>query len=878
MENQYSYMKTPVSFYDMMYKIRDTSLLVSAGLFATNVICILFVLNVLSNNFGFIIAFNQHLIAILLLVGLVLLNLPLQKTLRHLSKKNPHRVQLVVGVILCLFGFLLLIVSKNHLLWICSIPVILSGLDLCLQGIDRRRNDLYFLAIASFGYGLMFLLLETIPALWYLYQQSSLLVTHAVGILTTIPLLLGPTTSGLGILLVSFVFLMSSFLLATKKTHKELLWFCFCIAGLWCIWFFYLFALNLISYPSNDALDLHPLFFIFCLIPIFGFLFRSTIKNTASVITLKKGWLKHSLKDGTVWAAMLLFISTSLLTVFITGGSPPPEQQKVLFYGDHMIGTWDVPEYGKYGKDAVGMFGMWPIYLTTVGYETEILVENQTQFLNTTQPPAQNITRYLNLTDYTNIREINSITKSTLDNATIFVVPNLNISFSEQEQSIIWDYVEKGGSLLVIGDHTNVGGIQGPLNELLAPVGIQYRFDAALPFDEKFKWLTCTQLLHHPITSPLTSLDELQYGIGASLELSSSSFPIIIGSSVLSDNGNRSNGDIAYLGDYEYNKGEQLGDVILVAGAYYGEGKVLVCGDTSSFQNPALPFSYGFLQSSFNWLASKQTGTTKTLQMGISLLLLISAIIVYWFFKNHAISFTWFPLLLCLSLLLSASLNPLIITATKDMTGNIVYIDASHNERFSLESFTDDSFNGLLVNLERNNLQPLLLRDFSQEKILKSNLIIFNAPTAAFTKDEVVFLQSYIARGGVVVLATGYEDKDASLPLLKPFGMDIEPTPLGPVPYVEENLTLYQNEPRFVDSWPVSFQTNQITSFYNFTWNDRTFHLVVFIKHGAGGLLLIGDSQYLLDKNLESIYDYWPGNILFIKYLLDELPIKEEKR
>lgn len=871
-------MKTRVPFYVMINKIRDANVLFSAGLFGTNVICVLLTLDMLSNNFGFVIASSQHLLTIFLLFGVLLLNLPLQQTLRHLSKKNPHLLQLIIGAILCLFGFLFLIVSKTNLLWISSVPVILSGLDLCLQGIDRRRNELHLLAITSFVYGLVFLLLETIPSFWFLYQQTSLLITHTIGVLTTTPFLLGPTTSGLGILLVSLISLISSFLLSTKKTRKEILWFCFCIAGLWFIWFFYLLILNLISYPSNDALNLHPLFFLFCLIPVFGFLFRSAVKDTASVIIPKKGWMKHYLQNGKVWAAVFLFLSTSLLTVFITGGAAPAEQQRVLFYGDHMIGTWDVPEYGKYGKDAVGMFGMWPIYLTTFGYETEILVENRTQFLNTTQPPTQNITRYLNLTDYTTVREISSITKSTLDNAVIFVVSNLNVSFSEQERSIIWDYVEKGGSLLVIGDHTNVGGIQGPLNELLTPVGIQYRFDAALPFDEKFKWLTCTQLLHHPMTSTLSSLDELQYGIGASLELSSSSFPIIIGSSALSDNGNRSNNDIAYLGDYEYNKGEQLGDVILVAGAYYGSGKVLVCGDTSSFQNPALPFSYEFLQSCFAWLTSTQTGTTKTFQIGISLLLLIGAIIINWFFKKNTISFTWLPVLLCLSLLLTSSLNPLIITSTKDSTGNIVYIDASHNERFSLESFTDDSLNGLLVNLERNNLQPLLLRDFSQEKILKSNLIIFNAPTAAFTTDEVVFLQTYMEHGGVVVLTTGYEEREASLPLLSTFGMDIEPTPLGPVPYVEENLTLYQNEPRFVDSWPVSFQTNQTTSFYNFTWDDRTFHLVVFINYGAGGLLLIGDSQYLLDKNLESIYDYWPGNILFIKYLLDELPIKEEKR
>lgn len=123
-----------VPFYVMMSRIRDTSVLFSAGLFITNIIGILLVLNVLSTNFGFVTVSVAHLLTIFLLLGVVLLNLPLRQTLRHLSKKNPHTIKLIIGSILCLFGFLLLIVSKTQLLWICSVPVILSGLDLCLQG------------------------------------------------------------------------------------------------------------------------------------------------------------------------------------------------------------------------------------------------------------------------------------------------------------------------------------------------------------------------------------------------------------------------------------------------------------------------------------------------------------------------------------------------------------------------------------------------------------------------------------------------------------------------------------------------------------------------------------------------------------------------
>jgi hypothetical protein len=869
-------MKTRVPFYGMMTVTRNNNLL-SIVLRATNITAILLILAVLSSSFGYATILLLPLLVFFLLLGVVLLNLPLRQTLRCLSNTNPHLRTLLFGVLFCIGGFILLITTKTPLLWISSVPLIVSGLDLCLRGVDHRRNELHLLAVASFGYAMVFLLLHTIPLVWSLYQQSSLAISHSLGILTTTPLSLGPTTSGLGILLVFLSVPISGVLLSPRKTRKQISRFGLCIAGFCLLWMLYLLVLNLVSYPSNEAFHFHPYFFIICLILILGFFLRS--HDTAPSSSLPhKTHLKQHLKNGAVWAMILVFLSTSLLTIFINNGDSSPEHYTVTFYAGHMVGTWDVPEYGTYGKDAVGMFGLWPIYLATLGYTTELLVENTTQFLNATQPFPQNITRYLNLTDYAIIRELPSLTETTLDNTAIFVVSNLNESFSEQERTIIWDYVNNGGSLLVIGDHTNVGGIQTPLNHLLAPVGIRYRFDSALPLDETFSWLTCTQALHHPVTVSLPGSDALQYGIGASLEISPSAFPVLIGSTALSDRGDEANPDIAYLGDYEYNKGEQLGDVILIAGAYYGAGKVLVFGDTSSFQNPALPFSSPFLSNTFNWLSSNQTGSMTLLQRACSLLLLIISVLVYYVFRKNLVSFAGFPLVFCVALLLTTTLNPLFFTTTKStLAGNLVYIDTSHGERFSRDSFTDDSVNGLIMNLQRNNLLPVLLREFSQESIMNSRILVFLAPTAAFSAEEVRFLQSYMTQGGVVILATGYDDKQASLPLLQAFNVDVEPIPLGPVPYVEENLSLYQNEPRFVDSWPLSFPQAQAQSYYNFTWDNLTYHLVVFLPWGVGGLVVIGDSRYLLDKNLESIYDYWPGNILFIKYLLDEILKTEEQ-
>jgi len=374
-------------------------------------------------------------------------------------------------------------------------------------------------------------------------------------------------------------------------------------------------------------------------------------------------------------------------------------------------------------------------------------------------------------------------------------------------------------------------------------------------------------------------LDEIDISVGASLDINAGSFPMIIGRYGLSDEGDRLNVEGAYLGDYEYRPGEQLGDIILAAGAYYGKGKVLVFGDTSSFQNSAIPSSLPLIGSVFNWLGSNRTTTIEYTQVTVSLLLLIGAIILYLKSKRNKIYFVFFPLALCIAIILSAVANPMIL-GKNEIKGNIVYIDASHGERFSLKPYEDDSLTGLMVNLMRNNYLPLILRDFSICKIENCEILIFNAPTESFSDSEVDAIKQFMNNGGLVILSTGYPDKEASMPLLREFELDIYDIPLGPVPYVEEAPEEYQKEPKFVDSWPIvgdiSEDENDTTyPFYSVDIGSYEYILMTFTRYGDGGLLLISDSEFLLDKNIESLYEYWPGNIQFLKNIIDEMINKE---
>lgn len=874
--------------------LKDKKIVASTLTTDINLLLIFLVLNALSSNLGIYDQSLMLVFSIYLLVGFVLLNLPLKKTCHAIIGNHPLRIKILFGLFLVVLSFLLLLFTEIPMLWIASISLLLSGMEIAHSELGLRRKEIHFLLIASLVYTVFYVLIQTIPVLWNVIHQFSLLFTGLIGRLIGKSLILGPSVSGLWIVIVFLIFSIVLFLLSKNK-QTILKTFVLSIFSIFLLWMFYIIILGFVEF---DGFYLHFILFIFCLLPIYLSVSKySYDESKKNIFGFKELTPKKLIKNGMVWTVVFLFISTVTITTFIGEENTTSTDQKILFYGQNMLGTWDIPEYGKYGREASGMFGLLPIYLTASGYECEIAVENITTFLNTIQPEIiinnttnnatnqseyKTIERYVNLTDYVSIVQSTIVTEDLLKDVQVFVVVNINKSFSQNEKNVIYNFIENGGSLLVLGDHTDVGGIQQPLNELLDQAGIQFRFDSALPLDEKFRWLTSYQLLHHPVVSNIQSKDEIQISVGASLDIFYSSFPIIVGKYAFSDEGDPTNEDFAYLGDYEYSYGEQLGDVVLVAGSYYGSGKVLVFGDTSSFQNSAMAYSYPFIQDVFSWLHNEKTGTVELIKIAISTLFLAAAIIAYFLLKKTRVTFIFLPMILCLALICSATINPA-ITGSTDLLGDVVYIDISHGERFTLEAFTDDSLNGLILNLNRNGYLPIFLREYSTEKINGGKILILNAPTQTFTSDEITFLKQFMSDGGFVVLATGYTDKSASQHLLNNFELDIEGIPLGPVPYAEDASLEYENETRFVDSWPIIYNENMGISYYsfNFTWSEdlvTDYHLMVFVRHGSGGLLLISDSQYLLDKNIESIYDYWPGNILMLKHILDEFKEMGEQR
>ena len=128
--------------------------------------------------------------------------------------------------------------------------------------------------------------------------------------------------------------------------------------------------------------------------------------------------------------------------------------------------------------------------------------------------------------------------------------------------------------------------------------------------------------------------------------------------------------------------------------------------------------------------------------------------------------------------------------------------------------------------------------------------------------------------------------------MLKYFGLGIRDLPLGSFPWIEEthatggqaivspeNLKRYWHKPKFMEAYPVQAD-GEYTPIAWMRYNGETYNLIIQKKAGQGNVILIGDSRFLLNENLEHLslgtgkesreqYQLqWLGNIELMRKIL----------
>lgn len=529
---------------------------------------------------------------------------------------------------------------------------------------------------------------------------------------------------------------------------------------------------------------------------------------------------------GAAARAALAALAGALVWAFVVGWSPPvrPVAGRVLLY-DRGFLDWKLPQFGRYGQRSGGMFGLLPVVLRGWGYQPTISTDSL-------------IERHL--ADYQCV-----------------VLINVNTSFSARELEDLRRFVERGGSLLVLGDHTGVVGIRGPYNELLRPFGIRYQFDcASFPGNS---WEYAMAPITHPLRAGLTHDDEPQIWVGASLEADPPARPVLLARYGFSDFGEPTQYEMSYLGDRKFNPGERLDDLVLAAERRYGRGRVLVFGDTSPFQSGALVKSQRFVARVFGYLLGRPAAWPRVLTALLAVVgLAVIAVALGRPRAAPATALAAVPLGVALGAALA--LAPHARAETPWPQAAVALIDHSHVERFDELSWFDDCVGGLEYNLLRNEYLPRWVERGLARELERASVLFVIAPARRFGAAEVAAVDRFVERGGWLFLSVGYEEREGSKNLLDHFGFDVGPTPLT---QFEERVGPL--EVRFHKGWPLVALAKDAQVLASHL--ERP--VVAARRIGRGGVVVVGDSWFFLNRNLEGENGAYEGNVQFVRQLLD---------
>ena len=680
---------------------------------------------------------------------------------------------------------------------------------------DSRRRDIALLIPAVAFFMMAYLAVRHVPHVWWLADQASLAFSRATGRLIGQAYAFSATASGFRVMLFMACWGLAGFIWAERRRVYDLVIFLGMLVAVTA-------AVELLLTALAIAVQMwfgHLVFLLFnsqvifllaALGPVAWYRRRKVGAGTGAAAVPRP-----RLAPALLLAGLLIGLGLTL-TIF-----PHAGRGRVLIVAEGLLNC-RLPVFGFYGERSGGMFGRLPGFLEAQGYE--------------------------------GLRVARPITAETLEGSKALIVINLMEMFSEDEKAAVWDFVLRGGSLLVLGDHTGVAGIRLPFNDLLEPVNIEFEFDSATFWAQG--WRDAMELMPHPVNRDVIDAEDIQIWIGASLAIRPPARPVIVGKYGYSDIGDEANVERSYLGDRRHNPGEKIGDLVLVAEADYGAGRVLAFGDTSPFQNGALVSSWAFAQRVFQWL----TGDAGRVPLWASAALIAAGVAVLALSLRGpsapAYAFICIAAGIAVAAGVASHFSGLPPAPRIDLPKALV--DFSHAERFDQLTWYDDCIGGFEFNLMRNGYSAHLMRTFQEDLVLESQVLAVIAPSAPFDPSEIQVIEEFMKGGGLFILSVGYEEKDRSEALLARFGASIENVPLA-----HFEVEVLGQSVRFAEAWPLIITDPEAVALAGHP--EYPHPVMVFIPRGHGGALLVADSQFLLNSNLESLEQWYEGNIMFLR-------------
>ena len=427
-------------------------------------------------------------------------------------------------------------------------------------------------------------------------------------------------------------------------------------------------------------------------------------------------------------------------------------------------------------------------------------------------------------------------------------------AYTPQEVAAIRRFVERGGGLLLFGEHTSVYGSGVNLNRIARTFGFEYRYDCLFGVDSVFEQQYRTPMVPHPVVQ---SFPWMNFAISCSIA------PFGPGRAVIRDTGLKNLGAYYHATNYYPPAKNQpqmrYGSFVQVWATPHGAGRVVGFTDSTIFANFSAfePGKSELLLGMLEWLNHRNAQGSSNRWLLIAGLVLAAAAAVLTLGRGG----NW-PLAVAAGVCgwslaaggvraahrdampLPKPLRPMVRVAL-DRT-----VSEGRLPRNGFISGKKDMF-GLF---ERNLLRLGYFTNRSAgENVVASDLVIVLRPARSVSDEFRQRLVDYVAGGGrLLVLDSPENAKSTANSLLHPFGLEMK---------------RYSPLPGGVLTVRSGFQAIPVKTAREVSGGVPLAHLrgrpvAAVARHGKGSVTAIGFGSAFTDSNMGIVGDVIPNDRL----------------
>jgi hypothetical protein len=713
---------------------------------------------------------------------------------------------------------------------VLGVALLLAMLAATQEGVDRRA--IASAALAAAVLGIWRFACTSIPTLWLGADALGGVLGRLGALLAGRELWVGATFGGVDFLVLSGTFLVGWLIGSRRPRRRRIL---LAVPAVLAGHMLYLAALALLSdyRPEGESESAQLLRTMLpWSLPVLAGLVHLVAVGAVLVCTRGSAAPQRPRRPlravtGVAWVLAVLLPVAVVLPI---GPACSLAGKKIVAYEKGYL-NWEVPKHGSYGHYSIGMYGMLPTYVAALGGECVISPD---------------------------------LSEEDLRDADVLVLLFPDDPWAPGQLDRIERFVRRGGSLLVMGEHTTEeeeGGSR--FNDVLTLTEMHVRFDSAT--FAVGGWLQSYEALAHPTTAGLAG-DRNAFGvvIGATVRTHWPARPLLVGRWGWADPGDVTSG-AAMMGNHRYDGGEKLGDLVLASEQSVGEGTVVAFGDTSSMTNGIMIGAHPFTSRLLGYLASRP-GSGQALWRQSVGLLCAAAMVVLLALRAGPVRVAVATVLLGASLAVCTEIarrrSEILPDGRIQSPNNLAYIDTGHLGAHSEESWRPSGLMGLKMTLMRNGFLTLDMDELTSERLRRAGLLVSVAPSRSFSPSECAAVREFVEKGGIFILTVGYDQRHGSESILREFGFRIgtsndktvdtpgEPQPRGHFksPYLD--MREYMTYVRYDAAWPVACDA-PAEELRAFAYCPGNVPAILQRRVGEGKVIVVGDTGFAMNKNLE---------------------------